>query len=658
MATDESFKSVLPGAQLGPYSIETRLGAGGMGDVFRARDTRLGRTVAIKVIRPEFSQRADSHHRFQREARAISALNHPHVCSLHDVGEWDGFAYLVMEYVEGATLADVLEKGLLPWRQALRYAVETADALAAAHALGIVHRDLKPANIMITAAGVKVLDFGVAKRIEPVDEEAATRMLSGQTGVGEIVGTLTYLSPEQAEGKTVGPQSDIFSLGVVFYEMFCGTRPFRGDSMLAQVASTLREAPAPPGTLRPELPTAIARIILRCLEKKPEARFQSARELHRELAACEIPSARRIVSARSLGAVAALVLVIALGVAGSQAYLRSSRAQWAENEALPEVARLVDESRLLAARTLLQQAEQYAPDSPELIRLKADIPAGMVQIRTIPDGADIYIRDYADVEPGDSQWRRLGRSPLKTDMIPQSYYPRVSYRIRAVKPGFEPVEWAVPLGSNLTRALTIELHTTESTPAGMVWVPGITELGPIQTNPASAPEKTSAFWLDRNEVTNREFKEFVDKGGYQRREYWKHAFTKEGKALTWEQAMAEFRDATGRPAPAAWQLGTYKEGQADFPVGGVSWYEAAAYAEFAGKSLPTVYHWFRAAAIGPLSDILNFSNFAGQGPAQAATNRGLGRFGTYDMAGNLQGESGRHGKTRTCGLAARHLQGG
>src|SRR5262245_55023910 len=275
MATDEFFKSVLPGAQLGPYSIETRLGAGGMGEVFRARDTRLGRTVAIKVIRPGFSQRADFHHRFQREARAISALNHPHVCSLHDVGEVDGFAYLVMEYVEGATLADVMERGLLPWPQSLRYAVETADAVAAAHALGIVHRDLKPANIMITATGVKVLDFGLAKRVEPVDDDAATRLSSGQTRAGEIIGTLTYLSPEQAEGKTVGPQSDIFSLGVVFYEMFCGTRPFRGDTTLAQIASTLRETPEPPERLRPDLPTAIARIIVRCLEKKPEARFES-----------------------------------------------------------------------------------------------------------------------------------------------------------------------------------------------------------------------------------------------------------------------------------------------------------------------------------------------------------------------------------------------
>ena len=190
-----------------------------MGDVFRARDTRLGRTVAIKVIRQEFSQRADFHHRFQREARAISALNHPHVCSLYDVGEVDGFAYLVMEYVVGVTLAEVLQKGLLPLDKLLRYAVETADAVAAAHAEGIVHRDLKPANIIITAAGIKVLDFGVAKRAEPVDDDGATRTVSEQTRAGQIVGTRSYLSPEQAEGKTVDARSDIFSLGVVFYEM-------------------------------------------------------------------------------------------------------------------------------------------------------------------------------------------------------------------------------------------------------------------------------------------------------------------------------------------------------------------------------------------------------------------------------------------------------
>ena len=617
---------ILPGTRLGPYQIETLLGAGGMGGVFRARDTRLGRPVAIKVCLEAFSAR------FEREARSIAALNHPHVCTLYDIGP----NYLVMELVEGETLAEVLQKGLLPLDKLLRYAVETADAVAAAHAEGIVHRDLKPANIMITAAGIKVLDFGVAKRAEPVDDDGATRTVSEQTRAGHIVGTLSYLSPEQAEGKTVDARSDVFSLGVVLYEMSCGTRPFRGDTTLSQLASILREAPEPPGTLRPELPKALERIILRCLEKKPEARFESARELHHELAASEIPGARSRISSRSVLAVAAVVLVIVAGVAGLQAYLRSSGARWAEKDALPEVARLVDGSRFLAAVALLRQAEPYIPDSPELIRLKANLPAGTVRISTMPDGADIYIRDYADTEPGDSPWRLLGRSPVQTDMVPQSYYPRGTYRVRAVKQGFETVEWAVLLGHIFQEVLTIELHATESTPAGMVWVPGITALGTSQTIPANAPDKTSAFWLDRNEVTNREFKEFVDKRGYEKREYWKEPFVKEGKALTWEQAMAEFRDPTGRRGPAAWQFGSYKEGEADFPVGGVSWYEAAAYAEFAGKSLPTVYHWYRAAAIGPVSDILNFSNFAGRGPARTEMYRGLGRFGNYDMAGNVQ----------------------
>ena len=328
--------------------------------------------------------------------------------------------------------------------------------------------------------------------------------------------------------------------------------------------------------------------------------------------------------------------MIALGVAGLQVYLRSSRARWAEKEALPEVVRLVDRSRYLSAVALLREAEPYVPNSPELIRLKANLPTGTVRISTMPEGADVYIRDYADTEPGDPEWRLLGRSPVQTDMVPQSYYPRGTYRVRAVKQGFETVEWAVVLGHIFQDVLTIDLHATDTTPAGMVWVPGITALGTSQTSPANAPEKTSAFWLDRNEVTNREFKEFVDKGGYEKREYWKEPFVKEGKALTWEQAMAEFRDPTGRRGPAAWQLGSYKEGEADFPVGGVSWYEAAAYAAFAGKSLPTVYHWYRAAAIGPLSDILNFSNFAGRGPARTEMYRGLGRFGNYDMAGNVQ----------------------
>src|SRR5580658_2919918 len=229
-----------PGERLGPYEIETELGHGGMGEVFRARDTRLHRTVAIKIVRPEFARRTDFRERFQREARAVSALNHPHICGLYDIGERNGLDYLVMEYVEGESLAVLLQRATLPVAQALQYSAETAGALAAAHARGIVHRDLKPANIMITSAGVKVLDFGLAKRSDRAEsQDAATVTMEAETSAGQVLGTVAYMSPEQAEGRPLDARSDIFSLGVVMYEMLCGQRPFRGGTTLAVLASIL-----------------------------------------------------------------------------------------------------------------------------------------------------------------------------------------------------------------------------------------------------------------------------------------------------------------------------------------------------------------------------------------------------------------------------------
>jgi pimeloyl-ACP methyl ester carboxylesterase len=223
---------------------------------------------------------------------------------------------------------------------------------------------------------------------------------------------------------------------------------------------------------------------------------------------------------------------------------------------------------------------------------------------------------------------------VKTDRLPQSNYPRGYYIVRAAKPGFETVQRALALGQSASPvAEKIELHSKTSSPAGMVWVPsgsGAAWLGII------TPETIPGFWIDQYEVTNRQFKEFVDHGGYQKREYWKEPFERAGKNLTWEQGMAEFRDETGRPGPSAWQLGSYPDGQADFPVGGVSWYEASAYAEFAGKSLPTAYHWLYAGDIGPFSDVLSLANFGGQGPAPVGKYRALGQFGTLDMAGNVQ----------------------
>ena len=263
------------------------------------------------------------------------------------------------------------------------------------------------------------------------------------------MGTLSYLSPEQAEGQDGGCAiRHLFAGRRVSTRCSCGTRPFRGDTTLAQLASILREAPEPPGTLRPRTSEGprTDHPAMPGKETRSQVRV-SARTASRIGSMSDAEDARR--TSRAVGAVAALVLVIALGVAGLQVY-RSSRARWAEKEALPEVARLVDGSRFLAAVALLRQAEPYVPNSPELIRLKANLPTGTVRISTMPEGADVYIRDYADTEPGDPEWRLLGRSPVQTDMVPQSYFPRGTYRVTGGETGFRNRRMGGPPGPRLS----------------------------------------------------------------------------------------------------------------------------------------------------------------------------------------------------------------
>jgi len=276
-----------PGAKLGPYEILTPLGAGGMGEVYRARDTRLERSVAIKVLPAQFSSDPVHKQRFEREAKAVSSLNHPHICVLHDIGHQDGIDYLVMECVEGETLAKRLEKGPLPLEQVLKLGAEIADALDKAHRSGVVHRDLKPANIMLTKSGAKLLDFGLAKAAVPLTTgatlTAAATRTTPVTQQGTIVGTFQYMSPEQIEGKELDGRSDIFSLGAVLYEMLTGQRAFQGKSQLSVASAILEKEPAPISTIKPLTPSALDRAIRRCLAKDPEDRWQTARDLLLEL---------------------------------------------------------------------------------------------------------------------------------------------------------------------------------------------------------------------------------------------------------------------------------------------------------------------------------------------------------------------------------------
>ena len=269
------------GARLGPFEILNPLGAGGMGEVYRARDTRLDRTVAIKLLPTEFLNTPGRRiERFRREARAIARINHQHICALHDVGEDGPAIFLVMEYVEGVTLAARLGDGPLPLDTAVRVAIQIADALDHAHRHGVVHADLKPANVMLTRDSVKLLDFGLA-RLKDRDDEApidATRS-ERLTEAGSIAGTVPYMAPEQIEGREVDGRTDIFAFGVVVFEMLCGQRPFAGDSRASLMAAIVGAEPPALSSLQPRSPASLGRLIRRCLAKDPEDRWQTARDM-------------------------------------------------------------------------------------------------------------------------------------------------------------------------------------------------------------------------------------------------------------------------------------------------------------------------------------------------------------------------------------------
>lgn len=275
------------GTKLGPYEIQSPLGAGGMGEVYRARDTRLDRDVAIKVLPANLSSDPSLRQRLEREAKAVSRLSHPHICTLHDIGHQDGVDFLVMELVEGETLEQRLIKGSLPPDQTLRYAAQVADALAKAHKLGIVHRDLKPSNIMLTKTGAKLMDFGLAKESGPAPlATALTEMTMEQaklTSQGTVVGTFQYMAPEQLEGKEIDGRADIFALGELMYEMATGKPAFAGKSRASLIAAILTSEPPPISATQPLTPPALERVVKKCLAKDPDERWQSASDLAAEL---------------------------------------------------------------------------------------------------------------------------------------------------------------------------------------------------------------------------------------------------------------------------------------------------------------------------------------------------------------------------------------
>jgi Tol biopolymer transport system component/predicted Ser/Thr protein kinase len=271
------------GTRLGPYELLAPVGAGGMGEVYRAKDTRLDRTVAVKVLPAHLSSSPESRQRFEREAKTISQLSHAHICALYDVGNQNGVEFLVMEYLEGETLSERLLKGALPFDQVLRYGIEIADALDKAHRQGIVHRDLKPGNVMITKSGVKLLDFGLAKAVAPTTPQQLTSLPTALTQEGTILGTFQYMAPEQLEGGEADARTDIFAFGAVLYEMATGQKAFSGKTQASLIAAIIERVPPPISSISPMTPPAFDRVVKTCLAKDPEDRWQTAHDVMLEL---------------------------------------------------------------------------------------------------------------------------------------------------------------------------------------------------------------------------------------------------------------------------------------------------------------------------------------------------------------------------------------
>jgi eukaryotic-like serine/threonine-protein kinase len=387
------------GTKLGPYEIVSPLGAGGMGEVYRARDVRLDRTVAIKILPQNLAATPEIRQRFEREARAVSSLNHPHICTLYDIGHQDGTDFLVMEYLEGETLAKRLESGPLATNELLRYAIEIADALDRAHRQGVIHRDLKPGNIMLMKSGAKLLDFGLAKSsVAPLvgdfsSSPTVSRPLAGNvqsdalTAQGTIVGTFQYMAPEQLEGGQADARSDIFSFGSVLYEMATGKKAFPAKSTASLIAAILKEQPKPISELQPMAPPALERVVKTCLEKDPDERWQSAGDLKRELG--------WIASAGSQA-----------GIPAPVAAKRKSR----------DRAIWIGAGVLVAlAAAFLGWMSGLVQHSSSPARLSVTLPAGKTLVRSSsgplaisPDGSEIVYSAYGDDRKPQLFLRKLG----------------------------------------------------------------------------------------------------------------------------------------------------------------------------------------------------------------------------------------------------------
>ena len=619
------------GKSISHYRILEKIGEGGMGIVYLAEDTKLDRKVALKFLPKEFTKDKDSRERFEREAKAAAALNHTNIVTIYEINEFEGQTYIAMEYVEGQTLKDIICKGEvtspLQLNQIINITTQICEGLKCAHDAGIVHRDIKPQNIIIDKDGkVKILDFGLAKLkgVTQLTKESST------------LGTVHYISPEQAKGMEVDHKTDIWSLGVVLYEMVTGQVPFRGDYDQAVIYSILNEETELIKEISESFPATLIKLIEKSLQKDISLRTASVFEFKSELeqinnqiTGIETKRASKFNRfLRPATLIPMVIIILTISVLFVNKVIRMNRIRWAKDVALLKIEKLRNkggaEENNIEAYDLAVRAEKFIPEDPKLKEQMKWI-SGVLSIKTQPAGARIFRKPF---DKPDAEWEFIGFSPINKMRMP-SYL----FRWRFEKSEYETkyrLFWSrgkfdLASAKLLPGFQNCILDKKGSIPPGMVRIPGTEEI----------PD----FFIDKYEVSNRQYKLFVDAGGYRNRTYWKHPFIKNGSEVSWRKSMSAFRDDTGRLGPSTWEVGSYPEGKGNYPVSGVSWYEAAAYAEFIGKDLPTISHWYAASrgSLGMLSYLFySMCNFNGKGPVPVGATKAVTQFDVYDMAGNLR----------------------
>lgn len=641
-------------ALTGRYRIDRELGRGGMATVYLAHDIKHSRAVAIKVLRPELTL-ALGPERFLREIAVTARLDHPHILPLLDSGEEGGLLYYVMPFVEGESLRERLNRERqLPLDDALTIAGQLADALHYAHGLGIVHRDVKPENVLLGGRHARLADFGIASvatTMHPSDTASLT-----VTGIA--IGTTVYMSPEQATGeRDVDRRSDTYSLAAVTYEMLSGQAPHAGATAEAVMLRKLREPVPRLSVVRDGIPDEVDAVIRKALARVPADRFSTALQFSaalergREMLLGPGPApARRDATtglavparhstgtgpARRWSLRSVLVGGLVAGVLGGVFwFVRSdSDATWLANEALPRLEASLDVADFESAYALTKEIAARVPDAPVLAEVWPRL-SWRVTIASVPDGARVLRQAYDAIG---GPWEELGRTPLTNVRFPFGLS-----RLRFELDGRRPLERALG-GAHLNwEELRLAqpdmllvgpedfvLDTEQSLPPDKVRVGGWAFASGGETLQAQG------FLLGRYEVTNAEYKTFVDAGGYRRPELW-DPIVGSDRTIAWDEAMRLFVDRTGRPGPSTWEAGDYLEGQQGYPVGGVSWYEAAAYARFVGQELPTAPHWQQALANSMFPWLLPASNLGGQGPRAVSASRAMTHVGAYDLTGNVR----------------------